>query len=45
MAHHQNKLIQHLGLVAGICDETHLAQLIDSCVPQKRRKVSVGEVV
>jgi transposase len=45
MAHHQNKLIQHLGLVAGICDETHLAQLIDSCVPQKRRKVSVGEAV
>lgn len=45
MAEYQNKLMQHLGIVAGVCDETKLAQLIDRCIAQKRRKVSVGQAV
>ena len=42
---HENKLIQHLGIVAGICDESHLAERIDALVEQSRRKVSVGQAV
>jgi len=38
-------LIQHLGLVSGICDECGLAGLIDGRIQQKRRKVSVGQAV
>jgi len=38
-------LIQHLGLVSGVCEECRLAELIDARVSQKRRKVSVGQAV
>ena len=40
---HEGKLIQHLGIISGICDECRLADLIDLHIEQKRRKVSVGE--
>jgi transposase len=42
---HQGKLIQHLGIVSGICNECRLAELIDAHIEQKRRKVSVGHAV
>ena len=42
---HRSKLIQHLGIVAGVCNESRLAELIDQEVVQKRRKVSVGQAV
>ena len=42
---HQSKLMQHLGIVAGVCNESGLADLIDRQVAQKRRKVSVGQAV
>ena len=45
MAEYQNKMMQHLGIVAGICNEVKLAELIDRCILQKRRKVSVGQAV
>jgi transposase len=43
--HYESRLIQHLGIVGGICHECGLADLIDSHVEQKRRKVSVGQAV
>ncbi len=43
--HHETKLIQHLGIVAGICKESRLAELIDERIAQPRRKVSVGQAV
>ena len=43
MAEHQSKLIQHLGIVAGICKETHLIQYIDELIPKEKRTVSVGQ--
>ena len=40
---HETKLIQHLGIVAGICKESRLAELIDERVEQPRRHVTVGQ--
>jgi len=42
---HESKLIQHLGIISGICNESRLADLIDQNIEQKRRKVSVGQAV
>ena len=42
---HEGKLIQHLGIISGICHESRLADLIDRNIEQKRRKVSVGQAV
>ena len=42
---HESKLIQHLGIISGICNESRLADLIDRNIDQKRRKVSVGQAV
>ena len=42
---HESKLIQHLGIISGICNESHLAELIDLHIEQKRRKVTVGQAV
>lgn len=41
----EGKLIQHLGIVAGICDELGLAKLIDAHIQKQKRKVSVGTAV
>ena len=35
--------LDHLGIVAGICDRIDLIQTIDTFVGQTRRKVSVGK--
>lgn len=40
---HETKLIQHLGIVAGICKESRLAELIDGRVEQPKRHVTVGQ--
>ena len=41
---HETKLIQHLGIVAGVCKESRLAELIDERVEQpKKRHVTVGQ--
>jgi len=42
---HESKLIQHLGIISGICNECSLAELIDLHIEQKRRKVTVGQAV
>ena len=42
---HETKLIQQLGIISGICEESRLAYLIDLHIEQKRRKVSVGQAV
>ena len=42
---HENKVIQHLGIIGGICHESRLAEAIDRHFEQKRRKVSVGQAV
>ena len=40
---HSSKLIQHLGILAGVCKEIRLAELIDQHVDNGERKVTVGE--
>ena len=45
MVNHESKLIQHIGIIAGMCNEVDLIGKIDKRVTQKRRKVSVGEAV
>lgn len=45
MANPKTKLIQHLGIVAGVCNEVKLADNIDLCIPGGNRKVSVGQAV
>lgn len=40
---HSSKLIQHLGIIAGVCKEIRLAELIDRHVDNGGRKVTVGE--
>jgi hypothetical protein len=42
-----SKLLNHLGLVAGMYDELGLGELIDSLIPQDKEKrvVSVGQAV
>ncbi|CAK8720455.1 DUF4277 domain-containing protein [Candidatus Electrothrix gigas] len=41
------KLLNHLGLVAGMYDELGLGELIDSLIPQdeEQRIVSIGQAV
>ena len=34
---HDSKIIQHLGIVSGICNECRLAELIDLHIEQKQR--------
>lgn len=41
----ENKLIQHHGIISGMCDESGLVELIDQRVQQSRRTVSVGQAV
>lgn len=45
MESHETKLLQHLGIIAGVCDEIRLVELIDERISQPRRKVSVGQAV
>ena len=41
----ENKVIQHIGLISGMCDESGLVDLIDRHVHQPRRMVTVGRAV
>ncbi|MCF7928667.1 MAG: IS1634 family transposase [Spirochaetales bacterium] len=43
MAKKEGKLLQHLGIVAGICKEIGIAEKIDELVERPKRKVSVGK--
>jgi transposase len=45
MEQHSSKLMQHLGIIAGVCKEVRLAELIDQQIENGDRKVSVGEAV
>jgi transposase len=45
MAEAEGKLIQHLGIVAGVCEELEVAKLIDTHIQKQKRKVSVGTAV
>lgn len=45
MAEAEGKLIQHLGIVAGVCEELDLAKVIDAHIQKQKRKVSVGTAV
>ena len=42
---YRTERLDHLGIVAGICDEIDLIGQIDRQVPKPRRQVSVGEAV
>lgn len=43
----ETKTIEHLGLVAGMCDELGICGLIDQLIPQdfEQRQVSIGQAV
>lgn len=45
--HYTSKNINHLGLVAGMCDELGIVETIDRLIPQdqEQRKVSIGQAV
>lgn len=43
MAKKEGKLLQHLGIVAGVCKEIGIAEKIDELVERPKRKVSVGK--
>ena len=42
---YKQKVIQHIGLVAGICNEIGIIESIDSEIQKPKRKVSVGQAV
>lgn len=42
---YKQRLLEHLGIVAGICNEIELIKTIDAELPKPKRKVSVGEAV
>ena len=39
----ENKQLHHLGIIAGICKEIGIGQMIDIYIPKPKRKVSVGK--
>ena len=45
--HYKSKNINHLGLVAGMCDELGIVETIDRLIPQdhEQRNVSIGQAV
>ena len=45
MSQHQSKLIQHLGIIAELCNEVKLAEKIDQLMPENKRLVSIGKTV
>lgn len=42
---YETKRIDHLGIVAGVCDEIELVWVIDQAVGKSNRKVSCGQSV
>ena len=45
MDSYKQKIIQHLGIVAGICNEIELIKTIDGEIEKPKRKVTVGQAV
>jgi transposase len=45
MAQHRSKLIQHLGIIAELCNEVKLAEKIDKLIPKEKRAISIGKAV
>ena len=45
MDEYRQKIIQHLGIVAGICNEIELIKTIDGEIKKPKRKVTVGQAV
>jgi len=45
MKTYRQKIIQHLGIVAGICNEIKLIQTIDAYIHKPKRKITVGQAV
>ena len=45
--YYSSKQLDHLGLVAGMCDEPGIIELIDRLIPQdkEKRTVSIGQAV
>lgn len=41
----QSQRLDHLGIVAGVCDEIGLVEVIDAQIGERGRKVSVGQAV
>lgn len=41
----KQKQLQHLGIIAGVCNEIGLIDQIDSIIGKEKRKVSVGQAV
>ena len=42
---YQSKRLDHLGLIAGVCDQIELVKRIDAFFPDQTRKVTIGEAV
>ena len=42
---YKQKVIQHLGIIAGMCNEIGLIQSIDEAIEKPKRKVTVGQAV
>ena len=42
---YENKILQHLGIVAGVCKEIKIIDMIDRQIQKPKRKVSVGTAV
>jgi len=45
MDEYKQKVIQHLGIVAGICNEIELIKTIDAEIEKPKRKVTIGQAV
>lgn len=45
MEKYTTKVMNHLGIVAGICNEIQLIESIDKLIPAPKRKVSIGQAV
>ncbi len=45
MYKYKQKIIQHLGIVAGVCNEIELINTIDAEIEKPKRKVTVGQAV
>ena len=45
MDSYKQKIIQHLGIVAGICDEIELSKAIDNEIKKPKRRVPVRQAV
>jgi hypothetical protein len=41
----QSRRLDHLGIVAGICNEIGFIEVIDAQISRQERKVSVGQAV